>query len=66
MVRHSERALCAAPSPGVWQLPHRAALRRLLVHRASPEPPEEHDGLHTVIQRHGSHLLHRFHVRGEY
>lgn len=65
-MRHSERAVCAGPSAGVWQLPHCAALRRLPVHCASPEPAEEHDGLHTVVQRHGSYLLHRLHVRGEY
>lgn len=55
--------LCCA---GVGRVPHCAAHRRVPVHCPSPEPPEEHDGLHPVLQCHGSHLLQRVHVRGGY
>lgn len=54
------------PFPGVWQFPDSPALCCLPVHCTSIEPPEEHDGLYTVIQCHGSDLLHGVHVRGEY
>lgn len=55
--------LCCA---GVGRVPHCAAHRCVPMHCPSPEPPEEHDGLHPVLQCHGSHLLQRVHVRGGY
>ena len=51
--------------PGHRHLPHAPALRGVPVYRAPTQPAEEHDGLHPVLQRHGPHLLHRVHVRGE-
>ncbi|XP_025072685.1 putative sodium-coupled neutral amino acid transporter 10 isoform X3 [Alligator sinensis] len=55
--------LCPVAWPsGNWQLPDSPALCRLLVYRAAIEPTEEHDGFHTVVQRHGTDLLHGVHV----
>lgn len=59
------RFLTQVPLAGVGQFPDRSALRRLAVHRSAAEPAEEHDGVHPVLQRHGAHLLHRLHVRGQ-
>lgn len=55
---------CSAPL-GDRHLPRVPALCCVPVHRAPAQPAEEHDGLHPVLQRHGPHLLHRVHVRGE-
>lgn len=58
-------------SPGVqfsgdWRLPGSPADYCLPLHCASTEPPEEHDGFHTVLQCHGSDLLHCVYVCGQY
>ena len=48
----------------VW-VPRAAAGGGVPVHRAAPQPAEEHDVIHPVLLRHGSHLLHVLHVHGE-
>lgn len=50
---------------GDWQFPRAAADRCVSVHRAPSESAEEHDVLHPVLLRHGSHVLHLIHVHGE-
>ena len=48
----------------VW-VPRAAAGGGVPVHRAAPQPAEEHDVIHPVLLCHGSHLLHVLHVHGE-
>ena len=50
---------------GDGRLPGAVADRRVAVHRAAPQPAEEPDVLHTVLLRHGPHVLHPLHVHGE-
>lgn len=61
--------LCPGATPGLppgdRHLPRAPALRRVPVRRAPAQPAEERAGLRPVLQRHGPHLLHRVHVRGE-
>lgn len=51
---------------GEWCLPGSPADNCLTLHCASAESPEEHDGFHTVLQCHGSDLLHCVYVCGQY
>lgn len=52
-------------SKGDLQFPCAAAVRCVSVHRPPSESAEEHDVLHPVLLRYGSHVLHPLHVHGE-
>ena len=57
--------MLSARCPGDGRLPGAAADRRVAVHRAAAQPAEEPHVLHTVVLRHGPHVLHPLHVHGE-
>lgn len=52
-------------SKGDLRFSRAAAHLRVSVHRPPSESAKEHDVLHPVLLRDGSHVLHSLHVHGE-